>query len=125
MDKRRKKGRYNLYNITVIICFALIVLSLCIIFEPDKYVRAGIESVQTMISKSKEEKEISQDDAKDIAIEKFKELGENDITKDDIKAIQVEREDELYYYVYTKKNSIEISIKGAHITRINAVPVTE
>lgn len=125
MNKRRKKGIYNLYNIVSIVCIELIIISLFIIFEPAKFIRSGIENIQTAIKNSKEEKEISKDDAKEIAIERFKKLGETNINKESLTVLEVDREDGLYYFIYSNNNSLELSAKGGHVIRINAEPVSE
>ncbi|MCI8397644.1 MAG: hypothetical protein HFJ52_08635 [Clostridia bacterium] len=64
--------------------------------------------------------DITEEKAKEIAIEQFKVLGENSLTPDSLECIKIKRDDTLYYYVSSAKNTIEIKIEGGVITRINS-----
>ena len=72
----------------------------------------------------KDEEEIAKENAINIAIEKFRELGEN-TTATELEVIKIKRKYELYYYISSKENTVEVRIEDNKITRVNSVPVKE
>lgn len=121
MAKKRKKG-FNIYALAIILCIIIILVSLWIIFRPDKLITPyGLEVIQSKFSKSEE---ISEDEARKIAVKQFEKMGE-EVNKDSLEVVKLERDDGLYYYISSAQNSLEVRIKGGEITRINAVPVKE
>ena len=71
---KKLKKTFDIYNIAIIGCVFLIVLSVYIIVKPDKKTSEnGIEIIQTDIKKSEE---ISEKEAKKVAQKQFKKLGE-------------------------------------------------
>lgn len=72
----------------------------------------------------KDEEEIAKENATNVAIKKFKELGEI-TTASELEVVKIKRKNELYYYISSKENTVEVRIEDNKITRINSVPVKE
>lgn len=121
--KRKLKRTITPYNIAITICLIVLITSLCIILKPEtKKTPSGITVVS---SKTKENEEITEEEAKELAIKQFKKIGEKNLEKDKINIIKIDRNGEEYYYVTSAENTAEIKIKGGQITRINSASVTE
>lgn len=121
--KRKLKRTITPYNIATTICLIVLITSLCIILKPEtKKTPSGITVVS---SKTKENEEITEEEAKELAIKQFKKIGEKNLEKDKINIIKIDRNGEEYYYVTSAENTAEIKIKGGQITRINSASVTE
>lgn len=67
--------------------------------------------------------EITEQEARKLAKEQFKELNEKWINEKDLEVLEFSRANEYYYYISSKENTIEIKKDGGKITRINSVPV--
>lgn len=121
--KRKLKRALTPYHIATTICLIVLITSLCIILKPEtKKTPSGITVVS---SKTKENEEITEEEAKELAIKQFKKIGEKNQEKDKINIIKIDRNGEEYYYVTSAENTAEIKIKGGQITRINSASVTE
>ena len=121
--KRKLKRALTPYHIATTICLIVLITSLCIILKPEtKKTPSGITVVS---SKTKENEEITEEEAKELAIKQFKKIGEKNLEKDKINIIKINRNGEEYYYVTSAENTAEIKIKGGQITRINSASVTE
>ena len=121
--KRKLKRTITPYNIATTICLIVLITSLCIILKPEtKKTPSGITVVS---SKTKENEEITEEQAKELAIKQFKKIGEKSLEKDKINIIKIDRNGEEYYYITSAENTAEIKIKGGQITRINSASVTE
>ena len=121
--KRKLKRALTPYHIATTICLIVLITSLCIILKPEtKKTPSGITVVS---SKTKENEEITEEEAKKLAIKQFKKIGEKNLEKDKINIIKIDRNGEEYYYVTSAENTAEIKIKGGQITRINSASVTE
>lgn len=121
--KRKLKRALTPYHIATTICLIVLITSLCIILKPEtKKTPSGITVVS---SKTKENEEITEEEAKELAIKQFKKIGEKNLEKDKINIIKIDRNSEEYYYVTSAENTAEIKIKGGQITRINSASVTE
>ena len=121
--KRKLKRALPPYHIATTICLIVLITSLCIILKPEtKKTPSGITVVS---SKTKENEEITEEEAKELAIKQFKKIGEKNLEKDKINIIKIDRNGEEYYYVTSAENTAEIKIKGGQITRINSASVTE
>lgn len=121
--KRKLKRALTPYHIATTICLIVLIISLCIILKPEtKKTPSGITVVS---SKTKENEEITEEEAKELAIKQFKKIGEKNLEKNKINIIKIDRNGEEYYYVTSAENTAEIKIKGGQITRINSASVTE
>lgn len=121
--KRKLKRALTPYHIATTICLIVLIISLCIILKPEtKKTPSGITVVS---SKTKENEEITEEEAKELAIKQFKKIGEKNLEKDKINIIKIDRNGEEYYYVTSAENTAEIKIKSGQITRINSASVTE
>ena len=121
--KRKLKRALTPYHIATTICLIVLITSLCIILKPEtKKTPSGITVVS---SKTKENEEITEEEAKELSIKQFKKIGEKNLEKDKINIIKIDRNGEEYYYVTSAENTAEIKIKGGQITRINSASVTE
>ena len=121
--KRKLKRALTPYHIATTICLIVLITSLCIILKPEtKKTASGITIVS---SKTKENEEITEEQAKELAIKQFKKIGEKNLEKNKINIIKIDRNGEEYYYVTSAENTAEIKIKGGQITRINSASVTE
>ena len=121
--KRKLKRALTPYHIATTICLIVLIISLCIILKPEtKKTPSGITVVS---SKTKENEEITEEEAKELAIKQFKKIGEKNLEKDKINIIKIDRNGEEYYYVTSAENTAEIKIKGGQITRTNSASVTE
>lgn len=121
--KRKLKRALTPYHIATTICLIVLITSLCIILKPEtKKTPSGITVVS---SKTKENEEITEEEAKELAIKQFKKIGEKNLEKNKINIIKIDRNGEEYYYVTSAENTAEIKIKGGQITRINSASVTE
>lgn len=66
--------------------------------------------------------EISEQEAKRIALQKFQTLGETDTNADELEILKIKRKEDMYYYVSSKNNNtIEIKIADGTIARVNGV----
>ena len=120
---KKLKRALTPYHIATTICLIVLITSLCIILKPEtKKTPSGITVVS---SKTKENEEITEEEAKELAIKQFKKIGEKNLEKDKINIIKIDRNGEEYYYVTSAENTAEIKIKGGQITRINSASVTE
>jgi len=114
---------FNLYNLAILCCVIAVVVGLYFLLksEKGKTTQSGIEIVDTNI---KEDGEISEEKAKEVAIKQFKNLGEK-VSREDLNIKKIKRQGEEYYYITSKENTMEIKIKGGKVTRINSAPVEE
>lgn len=125
--KRRLKRVFNLYNMAILACLAIIVGSLYILviqprIQSKKIVTpSGIEVAQISV---KENEEITEEQARKLAVKQFKTLKE-DVKENDLKVSKIQRQGVEFYYVVSSENSVEIQILGGKITRINTAPVEE
>lgn len=66
--------------------------------------------------------EISEQEAKAIALQKFQTLGETDTNIDELEAFKIKRKEDMYYYISSNNgNTIEIKIADGTIARLNGV----
>ena len=129
--KEKLKNIVNLYNIAVVICVVVIIVSLCIILKPEdggifakQKEKLMVDGVEVIQSNKKETEEISEKEARKIAVKQFKKLNEN-VKEDSLSVTKIQRKGEEYYYIVSQKNNLEIKIRGGKITRINSSLVEE
>ena len=129
--KEKLKNIVNLYNIAVVICVVVIIVSLCIILKPEdgeifakQKEKLMVDGVEVIQSNKKETEEISEKEARKIAVKQFKKLNEN-VKEDSLSVMKIQRKGEEYYYIVSQKNNMEIKIMGGKVTRINSSLVEE
>lgn len=139
--KKWLKKHLNLYNLGIIVAVLMISISLIVIFRSNitagfsaigstireityRPVERDFNGVKVVASKKREDKEITEDEAREMAVTQFERLGEN-VNKDDLRIVKLKRNDNMYYFISSKENTMEISIVGGIVTRINAVVVPE
>lgn len=129
--KEKLKNIVNLYNIAVVICVVVIIVSLCIILKPEdggifakQKEKLMVDGVEVIQSNKKETEEISEKEARKIAVKQFKKLNEN-VKEDSLNVTKIQRKGEEYYYIVSQRNNVEIKIMGGKITRVNSSLVEE
>ena len=129
--KEKLKNIVNLYNIAVVICVVVIIVSLCIILKPEdggifakQKEKLMVDRVEVIQSNKKETEEISEKEARKIAVKQFKKLNEN-VKEDSLSVTKIQRKGEEYYYIVSQRNNVEIKIIGGKITRVNSSLVEE
>lgn len=119
---RKLRRMFNLYNIAILVCILVILISLYIIFVPEKTTTAEKETNQTKteeVVQTKGNKEISEKEARKIAVKQFKKLGEK-IKEDELELMEIQRNGNQYYYITSSENSLEIRIENGKIERLNS-----
>lgn len=118
--KKFIKKYINLYNIAILACIIIIIVSICIIVIPknkrDVVKVDGVEIIQS------NKTNITEEDAKNIAVKQLKKLKDK-TKKDELNVKKIRRGQVEYYYVTTADNNMEIEIATGKITRINTVLV--
>lgn len=135
--KRLKVKKRIIYSI-IVVCSLILICAILYLGDKNAQIFGGniAGMVETKIDANRNKKE-NKEEAKDgkdekdeksenkaanVAIKKFKELGEN-TKKSDLEILKIERKGELYYYISSKENTVEVRIKDNKITRVNSVPV--
>ncbi len=141
--KRKLKSLLTPYNIAIFACIVIIIVALCAFILPNKQNEgktdlssqtnnSGIRETEkwepdgpiTVVeTKTKEGEMISEEDAKNLAIDQFKKLGEKGLKEKDLQLVKILRANEDYYYISSPKNTVEIKVVGGKITRINSILV--
>jgi len=95
----------------------------CMIHFPkdSKYKEQAMEYFKYLIFANNEK--ITEDEAKDIAVQRFTALGEENVSSTAISVKKIRRSGEEYYYITSAENTLEVKIKGGKITRVNSVIV--
>lgn len=129
--KDKIKKIFSLYNIAVAICVIVIIVSLYIILKPEngeiftkQKEKLTVDGVEVIQSNKKETEEISEKEARKIAVKQFKKLNEN-VKEDNLSVTKIQRKGEEYYYIVSQRNNVEIKIMGGKITRVNSSLVEE
>lgn len=141
---KRFKKKSNSHKFAIIICLAIIIGALCFIFKDnlinikDNLInifnknditatdndKKTVDGVEIVPNDNKESMEISEEEAKDIAIRQFANLGEG-ANPNKLNVIRLQRNGEEFFYVASPKNTVEIRISDGKITKINSVIVEE
>ena len=124
---RKVKRLFNLYNIAILACIIIILISLFIIFRPNlgKIGSTADSNIELVDTEIRGEDEITEEQARKVAVKKFKKLGEKKVKQEDLNVKKILRSQEEYYYISSAENTLEIKIKGGTITRINSAVVNE
>lgn len=118
--KVKLKKIFNLYNLAITACIVVIGVSLVIIFEPNL---DTLFSKNNVSSHGNVKVNVSEENAMDIAKQKFEELGETGVKTEEFEVLKIARQGEEYYYISSKENTVEIKIETGEITRVNSVKV--
>lgn len=122
---RKVRRLFSIYNLAIILCVIAIVVSLIIILKPKSSKKVTADGVEIVQAKIGSDEQISEKEAKKIAVKQFKKIGESNIDENNLEILQIQRKGTEYYYVASKENTLEIKIAGGTITRINSVVVVE
>lgn len=120
---RKVRRLFSIYNLAIILCVIAIVVSLIIILKPKSSKKVTADGVEIVQAKIGSDEQISEKEAKKIAVKQFKKIGESNIDENNLEILQIQRKGTEYYYVASKENTLEIKIAGGTITRINSVVV--
>ena len=120
---RKVRRLFSIYNLAIILCVIAIVVSLIIILKPKSSKKVTADGVEIVQAKIGSNEQISEKEAKKIAVKQFKKIGESNIDENNLEILQIQRKGTEYYYVASKENTLEIKIAGGTITRINSVVV--
>ena len=131
----KKKGGFQFYHFLILVCIILIVVAVYIILKPEciqniqyfikpdtQITSKGIEVIKPKTSQTEK---ISEEEARTMATLQFRLLGEKGIKAKDLKITKIEREQVEYYYATSSKNTLEVSVIGGNIVRINSQVVEE
>lgn len=134
--KRKLKRIFKPYNIIVATCVCVIAVSVYLLLKPEGETSIFAQTKGTVANETKDNtktnevkvvksagKEVNENEAKKLAVKQFKELKEKGIKEKDLEVTQFQRADELYYYISSKENTVEIKKLDGSITKINSVPV--
>ncbi len=105
---KRKKMLRNLIIIVVIVALLLIGLKMY------------NDNLANNNSKTLVEPNSENSDTLEIAVARFKQLGET-INKEDLEIVEIQRDGELYYYISAKENTLEIRKSDNKIVRENSI----
>lgn len=120
---RKVRRLFSIYNLAIILCVIAIVVSLIILLKPKSSKKVTADGVEIVQAKIGSDEQISEKEAKKIAVKQFKKIGESNIDENNLEILQIQRKGTEYYYVASKENTLEIKIAGGTITRINSVVV--
>ena len=120
---RKVRRLFSIYNLAIILCIIAIVVSLIIILKPKSSKKVTADGVEIVQAKIGSDEQISEKEAKKIAVKQFKKIGESNIDENNLEILQIQRKGTEYYYVASKENTLEIKIAGGTITRVNSVVV--
>ena len=116
------KKHINLYSVGIIVAVLMILISLIVIFRSNiasgfsaigSTIRAityhpeerDFNGVKIVASKKREDQEITEDEAREMAVIQFERLGENAVDKDSLRVVQLKRNDNLYYFIASEENT--------------------
>ena len=114
-------GLRKVYILLVIIALVVSIYVFCTNRPKEKIVIKGVEIIQSELS---ETDEITEEDARKVAVKQFKNLKE-DVSTDQLRVTKINRGEDEFYYITSPKNSMEIRIKGGKIERVNSVLIEE
>ena len=151
MGRRKSRRLISTHSLLIILCLLLIAVSVHMLFSEDvEQMVVGKAKEQTQVQNQEKDQnqtkptanneatkkedvkvvengnsanEISEQEARKLAVKQFKELDEKWIKEKDLEVLEFSRANEYYYYISSKENTVEIKKDGGKITRINSVPV--
>ena len=134
--KKKLKRIFRPYNIIVTLCVCAIAISVYLLLKPEGETSIFAQTKETVANEEKSHtttnevkvvksagKEVNENEAKKLAVKQFKELKEKGVKEKELEIIEFQRANELYYYISSKENTVEIKKLDGSITKINSVPV--
>lgn len=118
--KRKKKTILLSIGIIItilIVCIVLFVLKEANVIGKNKNESSGV--AQSITENSDEQKKKK---AIDVALNKFRELGEN-VNENELEVMKIKRKNEYYYYISSKQNTVEVRLSDNKIIRVNSILV--
>ena len=115
---------------SVLIILVVAIAIVCALLALDKYKNVFDGKVINLISMKKVDGDVDSQEYSDekkavkVARAKFKELGEN-TDNIELEVLKITRKGNLYYFISSKENTVEISADTFEVKRINSVPVEE
>lgn len=131
MAKHRKVNKRAKFSVfLILICIILILASIYVIWG-EEYINTSLkpntrvlaDGTEIVVSETANMEEIGEEAARKVAKSQFRLMGEKGLWARDLNVTKIERSGEEYYYITSKKNTLELKIIGGQITRINSVPV--
>lgn len=118
--KRKKKTillSIGIISTILIVCIVLFVLKEANVIGKNKNESSGV--AQSITENSDEQKKKK---AIDVALNKFRELGEN-VNENELEVMKIKRKNEYYYYISSKQNTVEVRLSDNKIIRVNSILV--
>lgn len=125
---RKIKRLFKPYNLAIFACIIIIIVSLAIIIKPNGNNFSQKANNNENITTSQEEsnkEEIKEKKAREIAKKRFEKLGERNVDENSLTVSKIQRDGDLYYYICSLNNTIEINVYSGKVTRLNTAVVDE
>lgn len=141
--KKKLSKKFSVQTLLIILCAVIVAVCLFIIFKPDdmtismpkinvstsevgekmpkidfEKIFGGIGSLFTGGIKQQNKTLIDEEQAREKAVNKFKELGE-EVNKDSLKVYEIDRDNQKDYFIKSEKNTMEIRKSDGQIVRVN------
>ncbi len=116
---RKRSKRRRFIGIAIIICICLGIGAVIVVPMLQE------KSNQVAEKDDKQEvKEISKEEeiARNVAVTKFSELGES-ISSTELEVQEIQRQGDIYYYISSKENTVEVRKEDNEIVRVNSILV--
>ena len=126
--KQIKNKKRIIAIVSLILILIVIIVVMFLLDKQYKTFGGSISEVFEINTNNKTNNTLSNEEDKQkqeaikVAKKKFNELGEN-VEENNLEVLKIQRKGELYYYISSKDNTLEIRIKDNKITRVNSVPV--
>lgn len=131
---KKKLGNKVIYGLLILLCIGVIAGCTMVLIEPDFGELFHTKKVSSVDRNSKEKVKvvtmehtgdvISEIEARKLAKMQCKELGEN-VEESFLEVIKIDKKGELFYYITSARNSMQIDIASGKITKINSCMVEE
>ena len=124
--KQIKNKKRIIAIVSLILILIVIIVVMFLLDKQYKTFGGSISEVFEINTNNKTNNTLSNEEDKQkqeaIKVAKKKLLGEN-VEENNLEVLKIQRKGELYYYISSKDNTLEIRIKDNKITRVNSVPV--
>lgn len=126
---KKKSGNKVIYGLLILLCIGIIAGCTMVLIEPDFGELFHTKKVSSVDRKNKEKVKvvtmehsgdvISEEEARKLAKMQCKELGE-EVEEGSLEVIKVEKKGDPFYYITSRRNSMQIDIGSGKITKINS-----